>query len=466
RYHTTSKGAQEAHEAIRPTYITTHEITGTAQEKKLYALIWKRTIASQMADAELERTTIDVMVNHVDECGTMAKTPDMLVATGEVIKFDGFLKVYMESTDDENAPGEDLTVLPKLIEGQRLQALEVVATQRFTQQPIRYTEASLVRRLEELGIGRPSTYAPTISTIQAREYVQKGEKKGEKREYEIITLKKGKITTRSKSEMVGAEKGKLIPTDIGMVVNDFLLKYFPSIMDYNFTARVENNFDEIAEGKERWNDEISRFYKDFHPNIEKVSTMRLEHKVGERVLGNDPKTGKPVSVKIGRYGPLVQLGSSDDEEKPRFASLLKNQSVSTLTLDEALRLFELPRVLDDYEGEPITVAVGRFGPYLKHGKTFVSIPKDIAPLEITQEQAVELIEAKRKADVQKVIKTFDEEPELQVLNGRFGPYINYKKQNYKIPRKTDPATLTLEDCRAIVEAGPAPKATRRRAARK
>lgn len=472
RYHTTSKGAQEAHEAIRPTFINTHEISGTAQEKKLYNLIWKRTIASQMADAELERTTIDVRVDYADgKSGATGdnrrvNNDDLFVATGEVIKFDGFLKVYMESTDDENTSAGDLAVLPYLEQDQQLQAQEVVATQRFTQQPIRYTEASLVRRLEELGIGRPSTYAPTISTIQAREYVQKGEKKGEKREFEIITLKKGKITTRTKSEMVGAEKGKLIPTDIGMVVNDFLLKYFPTIMDYNFTARVENNFDEIAEGKERWNDEISRFYKDFHPNIEKVSTMRLEHKVGERVLGVDPQSGKPVSVKIGRYGPLVQLGSSDDEEKPRFASLLKSQSVATLTLEEALRLFELPRVLEDYEGEPIMVAVGRFGPYLKHGKTFVSIPKDIAPLEITHDQAVELIEAKRKADEQKVIKTFAEEPELQVLNGRFGPYISYKKQNYKIPRKTDPASLTLEDCRAIVEAGPAPKTARRRAARK
>ena len=472
RYHTTSKGAQEAHEAIRPTFINTHEISGTAQEKKLYNLIWKRTIASQMADAELERTTIDVRVDYADSKSSATgdnrrvNYDDLFVATGEVIKFDGFLKVYMESTDDENTSAGDLAVLPNLEQDQQLQAQEVVATQRFTQQPIRYTEASLVRRLEELGIGRPSTYAPTISTIQAREYVQKGEKKGEKREFEIITLKKGKITTRTKSEMVGAEKGKLIPTDIGMVVNDFLLKYFPTIMDYNFTARVENNFDEIAEGKERWNDEISRFYKDFHPNIEKVSSMRLEHKVGERVLGVDPQSGKPVSVKIGRYGPLVQLGSSDDEEKPRFASLLKSQSVATLTLEEALRLFELPRVLEDYEGEPIMVAVGRFGPYLKHGKTFVSIPKDIAPLEITHDQAVELIEAKRKADEQKVIKTFAEEPELQVLNGRFGPYISYKKQNYKIPRKTDPASLTLEDCRAIVEAGPAPKTARRRAARK
>ena len=456
RYHTTSKGAQEAHEAIRPTYISNHDIIGSVQEKKLYGLIWKRTIASQMADAELERTTVDIAISDREE---------QFVATGEVIKFDGFLKVYMESTDDENQTTDDLSMLPALEKNQPLIASEVVAAQRFTQQPIRYTEASLVRRLEELGIGRPSTYAPTISTIQARDYVQKGEKKGVKREYEIITLKKDKITTRTKNEMVGAEKGKLLPTDIGMVVNDFLMKYFPSIMDYNFTARVENNFDEIAEGKERWNDEILRFYKDFHPNIEQVSSLRLEHKVGERVLGTDPTTGKPVSVKIGRYGPLVQLGSSDDAEKPRFASLLKNQSVSTLTLEEALRLFELPRDLGEHDGEMITVAVGRFGPYVKHGKSFVSIPKDMSPQEITIEQAVELLEAKHRADEQKVIKTFVEEPELQVLNGRFGPYISYKKQNYKIPKKTDPASLTLEECRAIIEAGPTAKNTRRRTTR-
>ena len=461
RYHTTSKGAQEAHEAIRPTYISKHEITGSAQEKKLYSLIWKRTIASQMADAELERTTIDVAVSGRDE---------LLVATGEVIKFDGFLKVYFESTDDESANhDEEMAMLPKLAVGQHMTALEVAATQRFTQQPIRYTEASLVRRLEELGIGRPSTYAPTISTIQAREYVEKGEKKGEKRPYEIITLKDGKISTSRKSELIGAEKGKLIPTDIGMVVNDFLMQYFPTIMDYNFTARVETNFDEIAEGKEKWNEEIGRFYEGFHPNIEEVATMRLEHKVGERILGNDPKTGKPISVKIGRYGPLVQLGSTDDEDKPRFAALQKDQSVGTLTLEEALKLFELPRTLGTVDGETVTVAIGRFGPYVKRGKNYVSVPKDIAPLEITLEQALSLFEAKQKAEQQKVLKSFDEEPDLQVLNGRYGPYICYKKQNYKIPRKTDAATLTLDDCRAIIadEANASkPAAKRRRATKK
>lgn len=441
KYHTTSKGAQEAHEAIRPTYINNHEISGTAQEKKLYNLIWKRTIASQMADAELERTNVDIAISN---------RPELFQATGEVVKFDGFLRIYFESTDDDMAASDDMNTLPTLKPGMELDMSEMTAMQRFTQQPVRYTEASLVRKLEELGIGRPSTYAPTISTIQQREYVTKGESKGEKREFEVITLKNNRITTKTKSELVGNEKGKLLPTDVGMVVNDFLLKYFPAIMDYNFTARVEENFDEIAEGKERWNDDIERFYTDFHPNIEKVSSLRLEHKVGERVLGKDPKTGKPVSVKIGRYGPLVQLGSSDDKEKPRFASLLKNQSVSTLTLEQALKLFELPRTLGKFEDEDIVVAVGRFGPYIKHGKEFVSIPKELTPQAITLNEAHQLILEKRKSEAQKLIKTFDEEPDLQVLNGRYGPYISFQKQNYKIPRKLDAASLTLDECRAII----------------
>ncbi|MBR1726013.1 MAG: DNA topoisomerase I, partial [Muribaculaceae bacterium] len=426
---------------IRPTYISNHEISGTAQEKKLYNLIWKRTIASQMADAELERTSVDIAVSNRDE---------MFQATGEVVKFDGFLKVYFESTDDEQATPDDINTLPRLNKGMALGLREMVAMQRFTQQPIRYTEASLVRKLEELGIGRPSTYAPTISTIQQREYVVKGEGKGEKREFEVITLKGDKITSKTKTEVVGSEKGKLMPTDVGMVVNEFLITYFPSILDYNFTARVEETFDNIAEGKEQWNDDIERFYADFHPNIEKVSSLRLEHKVGERVLGNDPKTGKPVSVKIGRYGPLVQLGSSEDKEKPRFASLLKEQSVATITLEEALKLFDLPRTLGQVDGEDVVVAIGRFGPYVKHGKVFVSIPKGIAPQALTLEEAHQLIIDKQQAEAQKVIKTFEEEPELQVLNGRYGPYISYQKQNYKIPRKLDAAALTLDECRAII----------------
>lgn len=440
-YRTTSKGAQEAHEAIRPTFIDNHDIQGTTQEKKLYNLIWKRTIASQMADAQLERTQIDI---------NMSNRPERFVASGEVIKFDGFLKVYMESSDDDNAQDDDMRTLPVLTVGDELTTNEVVAMQRYTQQPSRYTEASLVRRLEELGIGRPSTYAPTISTIQQREYVVKGESKGEKREYEVITMKNGKLTSKNKSELTGAEKGKLLPTDIGMVVNDFLLKYFPSIMDYNFTARVETNFDEIAEGKVKWNSEIEKFYGTFHPQIEEVSSLRLEHKVGERVLGVDPVSGKPVSVKIGRFGPLVQLGSTEDTEKPRFASLQQNQSVSTITLEEALKLFDLPRTLGEFEGSEVVVAVGRFGPYVRHAGKFVSIPKDIAPIELTLGQAQELIVSKRSAEASRVLLTFDEDPEIQVLNGRFGPYISYKKQNFKIPRKMDASKLTLEQCHEIV----------------
>ena len=440
RYRTTSKGAQEAHEAIRPTYISNHTITGTPQEKKLYDLIWKRTIASQMADAELEKTTANIKVDGRKE---------YFVAEGEVVKFDGFLKVYFESTDD-NVASPELKTLPLLTRGDQLNAVAVTATQRFTQQPNRYTEASLVRRLEELGIGRPSTYAPIISTIQDRKYVEKGEDKGHKREYEIITLKGGKITKGKKSELFGVEKGKLLPTDVGMVVNDFLVKYFPSIMDYNFTARVENEFDEVAKGNVVWNKEIADFYEGFHPSISEVSTLRLEHKVGERLLGNDPKTGLPVMVKIGRYGPLVQMGSADNETKPRFASLQRGQSIETITLEEAVKLFDLPRELGEFEGSNVTIGIGHYGPYVKHNGKYASIPKDISPTEITLEQAVALILAQRETEAKKVIKTFDEEPDLKVMNGRYGPYIVYKKQNVKIPKGKDAESLTLEDCRAIV----------------
>ena len=383
------------------------------------------------------------------------------------MKFDGFLKVYFESTDDEQTAPDDMNTLPVMEKGTELDMLEMVATQRFTQQPLRYTEASLVRKLEELGIGRPSTYAPTISTIQQREYVVKGENKGEKRDFEVITLKDERITSKTKSELVGSEKGKLLPTDTGMIVNDFLIRYFPAILDYHFTAQVEEKFDDIAEGKERWNDDIEQFYADFHPNIEKVSSLRLEHKVGERMLGKDPKTGKPVSVKIGRYGPVVQLGSSEDKEKPRFASLLKDQSMATITLEQALKMFELPRTLGTFEDEVVTVAVGKFGPYVKHGKEYASIPKDLSPQEVSLQQAVQLIMNKREAEVQKIIKTFEEEPELQVLNGRFGPYICYQKQNYKIPRKLDAAALTLDECRAIIaDEANASKPKRRTATRR
>ena len=457
KYHTSSKGAHEAHEAIRPTFISNHDITGTAQEKKLYNLIWKRTIASQMADAQVEKTQVEISISGRKE---------LFEASGEVVKFDGFLKVYFETSDDEIATPEFHT-LPPLKVGDVLIEKEVVATQRFTQQPNRYSEAMLVKRLEELGIGRPSTYAPTISTIQARDYVVKGESKGVKRSFEQITLKGNKITTKVKSELVGNEKGKLIPTDVGMVVNDFLTKFFPQILDYNFTAKVETEFDEIAEGKKKWNDEIKEFYKGFHPEIEKVSSLRMEHKVGERILGNDPATGKPVSVKIGRYGPLVQLGSTDDKEKPRFASLQKEQSVATITLEEALKLFEMPRTLGTFEGKEVVVAIGKYGPYIKHDGKFVSVPKDMSPYSITIDDAAELIKDKRVNEAKKVLMTFDEEPELQVMNGRFGAYIVYKKQNFKIPKKYDSSKLTLEDCRAIVnDEANASKGGKRKAAAK
>ena len=455
KYHTNSKGAQEAHEAIRPTYIDKHDIPGTAQEKKLYSLIWKRTIASQMADAVLEKTTVDINISNRKEYFT---------ATGEVVKFDGFLKVYIESTDDESTDS-DMNMLPVVTVGEKMNAEAVTATERFTMHPPRYTEATLVRKLEELGIGRPSTYAPTISTIQNREYVEKGEKAGEKREYSVLVLKNDVVKGAKKSENTGADKGKLIPTDIGVIVNDFLQEYFPSIMDYNFTAIVEGTFDKVAEGEEKWNDGIARFYSTFHPDVEKVSNLRLEHKVGERLLGNDPKTGKPVSVKIGRFGPVVQLGSAEADEKPQFASLNKDQSINTITLEEAMKLFDLPRDLGEYEGAMVTVAVGRFGPYIKHDGKFVSIPKDFTPETITLEEAQQLIVEKRDGEAKKVLRTFDEEPELEVLNGRFGVYIAYKKKNYKIPKGTDVDKLTLADCMKIVEDeanAPKKKAVRRK----
>ena len=455
-YHTSAKGAQEAHEAIRPTYINKHTIDGTAQEKKLYALIWKRTIASQMSDAVLEKTTIDI---------APSTRPERFIATGEVIKFDGFLKVYIEGHDDENVDDAGESILPALAPHAVVDAVDMVATRRYTQQPPRYTEASLVKKMEELGIGRPSTYAPTISTIQQREYVEKGEKTGEKREVIILTLKGGKISSRTKTESVGAEKGKLLPTDIGVVVNDFLTQYFPNILDYNFTASVEERFDDIAEGKIEWNAEIRDFYHTFHPEIEKALNMRLEHKVGERILGTDPATGKPVAVKIGRFGPLVQIGEGDGDEKPQFASLLKGQSVGTITLEEALKLFEFPRIIGEFEGKEVTVAIGRFGPYIKHDNKFVSVPKDIAPAAITLPEAEELILSKRDAESKKVVKTFDNDADMMILNGRYGIYICYKKSNYKIPRTVkDPSNLSDDECLEIVSSQddkPKKKTTRR-----
>ncbi|MDE5688590.1 MAG: type I DNA topoisomerase [Paramuribaculum sp.] len=459
QYHTNSKGAQEAHEAIRPTYVNKHSIEGTTQEKRLYSLIWKRTVASQMADALIEKTIVDIKPSTVDETFT---------ATGEVIKFDGFLKVYIESSDDASE-GSDSSTLPAMKEGEALAPASIVAQERFTQHPPRYTEASLVKKMEDLGIGRPSTYAPTISTIQQRGYVEKGDRPGEKRKFATLTLAGGKITSSAKTETTGADKGKLIPTDTGMIVNDFLTDNFPNVLDFNFTASVEARFDKIAEGEANWNNEIEEFYDVFHPEVERANDMRLEHKVGERLLGTDPASGKPVFVKIGRFGPVVQIGDSADEDKPQFASLRKDQSVFDITLEEALKLFELPRNLGEFEGSDMTVAVGRFGPYVRHAGKFVSIPKDLSPVEITAEQARDLILAKRDADSKKILKTFDDEPELAILNGRFGVYISYKKANYKIPKTVeDPATLTREECMRIIESQPEPtkKSTGKRSTRK
>ncbi len=444
RYHTTSRGAQEAHEAIRPTYISHSAIEGTAQEKKLYSLIWKRTIASQMADAVLEKTTIDIIPD--------ADSEARFVAAGEAIKFDGFLKVYLEGTDDENANADSGQMLPDLKTGESLSASEITAVERFTQQPPRYTEASLVKKMEELGIGRPSTYAPTISTIQQREYVEKGERPGKKRAITTLTLRNGEVTETTPTESYGAEKGKLIPTDTGMVVNDFLVDYFPNVLDYNFTANVEERFDDIAEGKTRWNDEIAAFYNVFHPEVTHANDVRLEHRVGERNLGNDPATGRPVLVKVGRFGPIVQLGEGNADERPQFAKLDKGQSIYTITLEEALKLFALPRSLGEFEGKEVTVSSGRFGPYVKHDGKFVSIPKDISPTSITLEECESLIIAKRESDSRKEVKTFSEDPEIRILNGRYGVYIAFKKKNYKIPKTvTDPSTLTLEECRKLIE---------------
>jgi Topoisomerase IA len=443
QYATKTKGAQEAHEAIRPTSMMDHSVDGTAQEKKLYDLIWKRTIASQMTDAELEKTTATISVSNVN---------DNFIATGEVIKFDGFLRVYRESLDDDAENQEDEGhLLPPLKKGQTLDAQDIVAMERFNQRPARYTEASLVRKLEELGIGRPSTYAPTISTIQQREYVEKTDKEGIERSYNVLTLMNSKIEDVTRSEITGAEKSKLFPTDIGIVVNDFLTEYFPRILDYNFTASVEKEFDDVAEGDKEWTDIMEDFYTKFHPSVEATLATKSEHKAGERILGTDPKSGKPVSAKIGRFGSVVQIGTSEDEEKPRFAQLRKGLSLETVTLEEALELFKLPRKLDEYEGKGVTIGVGKFGPYINHNSKYISLPKDLDPLEVTYAQAVELIEAKRKADAEKIIKTFTEEPDLQILNGRYGPYIAYKGSNYKIPKNVEPKDLNYQTCLDIIK---------------
>ena len=458
KYHTTSKGAQEAHEAIRPTYIDKHSISGTVAERRLYDLIWKRAVASQMSEAIVEKTNVSIAISGRKET---------FVASGEMVKFDGFLKVYIESSDDDDATAPE-GLLPRLEKGDILNAENISASMRYTQHPPRFNEATLVKKLEELGIGRPSTYAPIISTIIAREYVVKGEKEGTPRPYTTLTLADGNILTANLTENVGTEKGKLIPTDTGRVVNDFLEEYFPNIMNYNFTAGIEERFDEIAEGKLRWQNEIANFYKPFHESVEKIANLRLEHRVGERILGNDPVSGRVVSVKIGRFGPLVQIGTTDDADKPLFASLPADKSVNSITLDEALELFKLPRTLGEFEGKEVVVSAGRFGPYVKHDGKYVSIPASLSPLSITLEEAQELIEKKRQDDSNKILATYSEEPGLQVLNGRFGPYIAFNKKNYKIPKGTDAASLTLEQCREIIakqDAEPtAKKPARRKAA--
>ncbi len=447
-YHTHSKGAQEAHEAIRPTYMSDASIEGTAQERRLYELIWKRTAACQMADAQIEKTTVTINIDNAEE---------KFVANGEVIKFDGFLKVYRESSDDDDNRSEDFSHnLPAMAEGDILARREITSTERFSQGPLRYTEASLVHKLEELGIGRPSTYAPTISTIQQREYVQRGDRSGEDRTYIIDTLRGKLITNTSKVETVGNEKGKLLPTDIGIVVNDFLMENFPAIMDYNFTAKVERQFDRIAEGKEEWTTMMQQFDKGFEPTVDKVMNARSEHKAGERELGTDPVSGSPVYVKIGRYGPVVQIGTADADEKPRFAQLPKEKSMETITLDEALELFKLPRTVGEYEGTEVVIGAGRFGPYVMHNRKYVSLPKGEDPMTVSLETAIKIIEEKRQQEEQRHLKQFSEDAKLEVLNGRYGPYIAYDGKNFRIPKELHPqaANLTYGQCMEIVNATP------------
>lgn len=468
RYHTQSKGAQEAHEAIRPTYISHRTISGTPQEQKLYDLIWKRAVASQMSDALLEKTNVDI--DFADAESGSDTVP--FRTEGETVKFEGFMRAYgVEINDDAQPEDNREAILPPMAVGDPLEPKSITATERFTQAPPRYTEPSLVKKMEDLDIGRPSTYASTVSTIQARGYVEHGESEGSPRTFHKITLEKGKISDETLTENTGSNRGKLVPTDVGMIVNDFLTEYFPDIMDYNFTARVEEKFDEIAEGKLPWQEEIGEFYGSFHPLIEKVNTMRSETKVGERILGEDPATGKRVSAKVGRFGPVIQIGEATDEEKPRFASLREGQSLGSITLEEALKLFDLPRALGEFEGKTVNAAIGRFGPYVHHDKLFVSIPKDMSPHTITLDEAVDLIKNKREQEANKVIKTFDDLPGAEVLNGRYGPYIAYKKPgdkkatNYKIPKTTDPRSLTVDDVKKLMEAQDAAPKTPRRSAK-
>lgn len=454
QYKNKSKGAQEAHEAIRPSYIDHEEISGTNQEKRLYDLIWKRTIASQMAEAELEKTTVTIDIS---------TTPEKFIATGEVLIFDGFLRVYMESFDDEETNGDTKGLLPVLAVNQILRPEKIHATERFAQKPPRYTEASLVKKLEEQGIGRPSTYAPIITTVQNRGYVVKEDRPGTERAFTELTLSGQKITDKNKTEQTGAEKSKLFPTDIGMVVTDFLIKYFDLIMDYNFTAKVELEFDEIAEGEIVWNDMIRSFYDPFHAKVE-GALNEAERTNGVRILGLDPASGKELSVKIGRFGPVAQLGEAvEGGEKPQFASLRAGQHLESITIEEALELFKLPRTIGEYEGKPVAVAIGRFGPYIRHNSLFVSLEKNVDdPYTVELERAIALIEAKREKDKNAVVKVFIENQEVKLLNGRWGPYISYKKINYKIPKSTDAAALTLDDCLKLIEKQPVAKKGRKK----
>ncbi len=448
QYKTKTTGAQEAHEAIRPTYFANHTIQGEPSEVRLYELIWKRAIASQMSEAEFEKTVAKISVSTREE---------ELSASGEVMKFDGFLKVYMESVDDENdtmtEEDSDNTLLPPLEIGQLLHLSEMTATQRFSRPPARYTEASLVKKLEELGIGRPSTYAPTISTIQNRGYVVKEDRDGKPRDYKVLKLSGGQISEVVKSEMTGVERSKLFPTDIGMLVNDFLVEHFKGIVDYNFTAKVEREFDEIAQGQKEWTDMLEKFYRPFHEEVQDT----LEHAdraTNERILGIDPQTGKQVSVRVGRFGPLVQLGTQDDEEKPKFASLRKGQMIETITFEEAMDLFKLPKKVGEFEGKEMVVAVGRFGPYIRHNSAFYSLPKGLDPLDVTEEQAIEIIKEKRQKDIDKVIRVFEENEEARIENGRWGPFIRFGKQNIKIPKGTDINAITYADVLKWVEEDP------------
>lgn len=455
KYQTKSKGAQEAHEAIRPTYIDREQVDGTPQEQRLYDLIRKRTLASQMADAQLERTVVTLPVEGSEYAFT---------AQGEVITFRGFLDVYMESGAEDGTP-ETTKLLPAMKEGESLTLTKLLAEERFTQRPPRYTEASMVSKMEELGIGRPSTYAPTIQTIQNRGYVERADREGQERNYVVLSSDGGAIKRQVRKELYGADKGKLVPTDVGIVVNDFLVAQFPSIVDYNFTASVESEFDTIAEGGNAWTGTIGSFYKDFHPTVERVSTERSEHRVGQRILGEQPGTGLQVSVSIGRYGPMAQLGTAEDEQKPRFASLQSGQSLETITLEEALSLFDLPKVIGEYEGEPLTVANGRFGPYVRHKAKYYSLPKDMDPLSCTQEQAIQLIQEKHASEEKSLLKAFAEDAELQIRDGRFGPYMKYKGENYKLPKDVEPTSLSYEDCMKIVAEAPT-KPARKSSARK